>query len=254
MACLLRLGLATAARRAHACTGCIAHTRSFDAASTRPYGHVVIIIASPCHDVGFRWQRALRGFGAIQFCTQADALRARMLTERPQSLLLDLDLPGIGTPKAVTQLRNLSPATGIVALSDPLSDTEELELFKAGVRGCCRRDIDPELLKRVVVAIQIGELWIRRSLMPRLLDGLGMRLPVGAAFEKRAVVGRLVCLTQREHEIAALVGGGGTNKQIARQLDISERTVKAHLTGIFRKLGISDRLKLALLLAESGIA
>lgn len=221
---------------------------------TRPYEHVVIIIASPCHDVGFRWERALRGFAAIQLCTQADALRARMLTDRPQSVLLDLDLPGLGTPKAVTQLRNLSPATAIVALSDQISDTEELELFKAGVRGCCRRDIDPELLKRVVVAVQIGELWIRRSLMPRLLDELGMRLPAGAAFEKRAVVGRLVCLTLREHQIAALVGGGGTNKQIARQLDISERTVKAHLTEIFRKLGISDRLKLALLLAQSGIA
>jgi len=228
--------------------------RRFDAASTRPYGHVVIIIASPCHDMGFRWERALRGFCAIQVCTQADALRARMLAERPQSVLLDLELPGIGSPKAVTQLRNLSPATSIVALSDPMSDIDEVELFQAGVRGCCRRDIDPELLKRVVVAVQIGELWIRRSLMPRLLDGLGMRLPVGAAFEKRAVVGRLVCLTQREHQIAALVGGGGTNKQIARELDISERTVKAHLTGIFRKLGISDRLKLALLLAESGLA
>src|SRR4029450_10536512 len=220
---------------------------------TKPYGHVVIIIASPYHEVGFCWERALRGFGAIQLCTQADALRAGMLRERPQSVLLDLDLPGLGTPKAVTQFRNLNPATAIVALSDPISDTEELALFKAGVRGYCRRDIDPELLKRVVVAVQMGELWIRRSLMPRLLEELGMRLPVGAAFEKRAVVGRLVCLTQREHQIAALVRGGGSNKQIARQLDISERTVKAHLTEIFRKLGISDRLKLALLLAESNI-
>jgi two-component system NarL family response regulator len=124
----------------------------------------------------------------------------------------------------------------------------EVELFKAGVRGYCRIDIDPELLKRVVVAVQLGELWIRRSLMARLLDELGVRVPA-EALEKRAVVGRLVRLTVREQQIAALVGGGGTNKQIARRLAISERTVKAHLTEIFRKLGITDRLKLALLLA-----
>jgi two-component system NarL family response regulator len=75
-----------------------------------------------------------------------------------------------------------------------------------------------------------------------------VRVPA-EALEKRAVVGRLVRLTVREQQIAALVGGGGTNKQIARRLAISERTVKAHLTEIFRKLGITDRLKLALLLA-----
>jgi DNA-binding NarL/FixJ family response regulator len=85
--------------------------------------------------------------------------------------------------------------------------------------------------------------------MPRLLDELGVRSH--GEYAKRAAAGRLVYLTEREREIAALVGSGGTNKQIARQLDISERTVKAHLTEVFRKLGIADRLKLALLLAGS---
>jgi len=135
-------------------------------------------------------------------------------------------------------------------LSDPISDATEIALFKMGVRGCCRIDTDPQLLKRVVAAIQLGELWIRRSLMLRLVDELGVRT-YGDEFNKRAAAGRLVYLTEREREIAALVGSGGTNKQIARQLDISERTVKAHLTEIFRKLGIADRLKLALLLVGS---
>jgi two-component system NarL family response regulator len=175
-------------------------------------------------------------------------LRAKLLRDRPQTVLLDLGLPGLGTPKQVACLRNLSPATSVVVLSGPIPDAMEVELFKAGVRGYCRIDIDPELLKRVVVAVQLGELWIRRSLMARLLDELGVRVPA-EALEKRAVVGRLVRLTVREQQIAALVGGGGTNKQIARRLAISERTVKAHLTEIFRKLGITDRLKLALLLA-----
>jgi DNA-binding NarL/FixJ family response regulator len=60
------------------------------------------------------------------------------------------------------------------------------------------------------------------------------------------MVGRLADLTQREREIATLIGIGESNKQIARRLTITERTVKAHLTEIFRKLGIGDRLRLAL--------
>ena len=121
------------------------------------------------------------------------------------------------------------------------------------MRGYCRDNIDPQLLKRVIVAVQVGELWIRRSLVPRLLDELGVQFS-STVDDKRAVTGRLAYLTVREREIAALVGSGGTNKQIAKQLDISERTVKAHLTEIFRKLGIADRLKLALLLANNKIA
>ena len=172
-----------------------------------------------------------------------------MLQERPQIVLLDFALPGLGTARAIAQLRNLNPATYIVVLSGPISEEAELELFKAGARGYCRDDVDPQLLKRVIVAVRVGELWIRRSLVPRLLDELGVRF-AGAPPGERAAIGRLAFLTERERQIAALVGNGGSNKQIARQLDISERTVKAHLTEVFRKLGIADRLKLALLLAS----
>src|SRR4030095_5719456 len=107
-------------------------------------------------------------------------------------------------------ITRLNPTTNGVVLSGPLPESAELDLFKAGVRGYCSIDIDPQLLKRVVVAIQLGELWIRRSLIPRVLEDLGVTL-AGGAQAKRAVVGRLAYLTEREHEIAALVGSGGTN-------------------------------------------
>jgi two-component system NarL family response regulator len=67
---------------------------------------------------------------------------------------------------------------------------------------------------------------------------------------RQAAIARLAYLTRREREIAELIGNGECNKQIARQLTITERTVKAHLTEIFRKLGIADRLKLALLVID----
>ncbi len=192
----------------------------------------------------------MHAFDALRTLDEADAVRASLLCERPTILLLDLDLPGIGSPKSVAHLRNLSPATSIVILCHPITEQVELDLFKVGIRGCCPHDIDPQVLKRVVVAVQLGELWIRRSLMSRLLAELSVKFGC-AEPSKRAVAGRLASLTAREQEIAALVGSGGSNKQIARHLDISERTVKAHLTEIFRKLGVADRLKLGVLLAGS---
>jgi two-component system NarL family response regulator len=144
----------------------------------------------------------------------------------------------------------LSRSTRVVALNTCVDDDMELELFKLGVRGCCCNDIDPQRLKSIAIAILQGEVWIRRSLTPRLLDALGARMH-DASDNKRASVARLADLTRREREIAKLIGNGESNKQIARQLAITERTVKAHLTEIFRKLGIADRVKLALLVAET---
>ena len=208
----------------------------------------MILMASPSAVLLARWEHALSGLAPVHTVGDMISLATRMAQTAPQVLLLDLDLSGLRGANTVRCLGNSSPATRIVALGGLVPDDSELAYFKAGARGFCRNDIDPQLLKRVVVAVQIGELWIRRSLTSRLLAELGARSDDGRG-PRRVVVGRLACLTQREREIAALIGRGDTNKQIARRLAITERTVKAHLSGIFRKLGIADRLKLALLAA-----
>jgi len=208
----------------------------------------MILIAGSSPELLARWEQALQGIAAVRTLHEMDSLRLGLELAGPQVLLLDVDSPSFSDADTVFRLRNWNPTMRIVVLSGPISDDTELAFFKAGARGCCRRDIDPQLLKRVVVAVQIGELWIRRSLTPRLLDEPGAS-SVSNIQSRRANVGRLAYLTRREQEIAALIANGGTNKQIARQLAISESTVKAHLTEIFRKLGTADRLKLALLIA-----
>jgi two-component system NarL family response regulator len=123
----------------------------------------------------------------------------------------------------------------------------EWELLKAGVRGCCRSDSDPKFLKQVIEAVQQGELWIRRTLTCRLIDELGKTTARNKAY--RTSLGLLNKLTQREYDIAIRVGNGESNKQIAKACAITERTVKAHLTEVFLKLGVTDRLNLALVLS-----
>jgi DNA-binding NarL/FixJ family response regulator len=175
-----------------------------------------------------------------------------MVRIKPEVLVLDLDLLDLEGANGIARLMKLNPATKIIALGGESSDSRELALFRIGVRAFCRGDMDPRLLKSVVIAIKQGELWIRRTLTPRLLDELGARIRDDShdSESRRATIARLAELTRREREIAELIGNGESNKQIARQLTITESTVKSHLTEIFRKLGIADRLKLALLVAD----
>jgi two-component system NarL family response regulator len=207
----------------------------------------MILLASPSTSTLDRWEGGLQGLAMLRKTSDIDSLRACLAQLTADVLVLDLDLPGLNNPISVTSLRISNPGIKIVAMTGPVSDETELALFKGGVRGCCQTDIDSQVLKRVVLAVRLGELWIRRSLTQRLLSELGAGSD-DVDQTRRSIVGRLPYLTQREQQIAALVANGASNKLIARQLSITERTVKAHLTEIFRKLGVADRLKLALLL------
>jgi DNA-binding NarL/FixJ family response regulator len=149
----------------------------------------------------------------------------------------------------VANLKILSPGTRIIILSDTLSEDMEWELLKAGTRGYCRPEISSELLKHVVMAVQQGELWVRRTLTSRLADELGETTIRNNVY--RASHGFLNNLTQREYDIAMYVADGMSNKEIAQVCAITERTVKAHLSEVFHKLGVSDRLNLALIISAN---
>ncbi|MFM9888437.1 MAG: LuxR C-terminal-related transcriptional regulator [Burkholderiales bacterium] len=142
-------------------------------------------------------------------------------------------------------------------MSDVPDDDVEIELFSAGVRGCCPALDDVNVLRRAIHSVSHGELWIRRGLISRLIDSLTQRDPAPPRaprlFNPAATV-LLRDLTPREIEVAELVSHGGTNKEIAHSLAITERTVKAHLTEIFRKLEIDDRVKLAVMMMSESFA
>lgn len=208
------------------------------------------LLASSSREMLARWKQGVLRSTQL-FCVESlDLLRDALVRTKPQILLLDHDLPGLNGPVGIVDLKKVSPETKIVILSSVLSDETEWELFKAGVRGCCKKDIEPKQLNSVIVAIQQGELWIRRTLTCRLLDELG-KIALEKNQIKQAASDLLANLTRREHEIATLIGNGESNKQIAQHLAITERTVKAHLTEIFRKLDVADRLKLALIVTGS---
>ena len=206
----------------------------------------MFVTASAQPEVLDRWRSALGDGQPIVEIRRFDSLPECLLRLQPQVVLLDLCLTRASVLRDVEQMLQVSGGSRIVTFTDQIDEEHELALFKAGVRGVCTLDMSGDALSRVVSAVLQGELWIRRGLVPKLLDSVSASRAQAAT----GVTGRFAILTPREVEITRLVGEGVSNKRIARHLAIAERTVKGHLTAIFRKTGIMDRVKLALLVAR----
>ncbi|NTV71317.1 MAG: response regulator transcription factor [Azonexaceae bacterium] len=137
----------------------------------------------------------------------------------------------------------ISPRQIIVVLADEPGDAIIAEACALGASGCCNTYAAPEVLRQVALVVENGGLWIGQSLLQRLVGS------TSRALEKRTESGSdtwSALLSERESQVAKLVAGGASNKEIAGQLSITERTVKAHLSAIFEKLGLRDRLQLSL--------
>jgi DNA-binding NarL/FixJ family response regulator len=193
-----------------------------------------------------RWRAALEAAALIVEVRSLEGLSHCIAQLRPLVVLFDTRIARNAAPRSIDQVLEQRRQTRILAFAEDSGDDFELSLFLVGVRGFCKLDAEPSFVRRAVDALQRGELWIRRSLMPKLVDSL---LAADDEMET-AATGRFAVLTPREIEIARLIGQGASNKRIARQLSITERTVKSHLTMIFRKTGADDRVKLALLVSR----
>jgi DNA-binding NarL/FixJ family response regulator len=209
----------------------------------------MIVLACGSARTSRRWRRGVESHAAVVEVGDAVRLR-RVLAAHPSCVvLLDLDLPGLGGLRGLGRLQRASRSAQVIALTGTSRDSEGVAALKAGARGYARRDLSPALLARAVEVVGRGEIWASRALVGVLLDQLSA---LGERPEQPAVpdVASLERLTRREREVAALIATGASNKDIARRTGLSEKTVKGHLTAIFRKLQVPDRLRLAVLLNE----
>ncbi|MDR2837712.1 MAG: response regulator transcription factor [Azonexus sp.] len=136
-----------------------------------------------------------------------------------------------------------APGQRWVILSDEPDDAAILAAFAAGAAGCCNSHAAPEVLQQVALVVGNGGLWVGQNLLQRVIGGSARILqqrPAAPAGDWST------SLSERETEVARLVANAASNKEIAGRLNISERTVKAHLTSIFEKLKLRDRLQLSL--------
>ena len=168
---------------------------------------------------------------------QALALVPRL---RPHILLLDLVLPGMTGIEAVHRLRAAHPDVKVVVLTSYAGQESVLPAVRAGVSGYLLKDVGPAELADALRAVHAG--------------GASLDPAVAATVVQSVAEPPRDPLTPREHEVLRLVARGLSNRLIARELALSEKTVKAHVSAILAKLGVADRTQAALYAVRHGLA
>lgn len=147
-------------------------------------------------------------------------------------------------PASIAKVLQAYPDAKIVVLANTPSHAETLQALSAGAMGYAHAYSAPEMLKEIRTVIHHGGIWLGQQLLKRLID-TSVKLTGNRSEVVEELLGRL---TSREKEVAIEAAKGLSNKEIARGLKITERTVKAHLAKSFERLGVKDRLQLALML------
>jgi two-component system nitrate/nitrite response regulator NarL len=212
----------------------------------------VVLIATPTASVLKQWTQALEGMCTVLAVAERGSLERSLADLKPDILLLDLALHRLGGLEGVLATRKLSPDTKIVLFAKSPNPKEGVSVLRAGAWGYCEKTIDPVCLKKVVFTLQKGEVWVKRNLVPHLIGELARLTRRGRQDSPTDLDTRLASLTPREREVVYLIGDSASNKEIASRLAVTEHTVKAHLSAIFRKLELSGRVQLALLANQSG--
>jgi len=201
-----------------------------------------VVIADDHRVVRVGLEQLLQTFDDVEFLgagaggEEAVALCAE---HRPDVLLLDLSMPDVDGIEVTKRLRDASPGTRVVVFTS-FSDRERIvQALDAGAVGYLLKDAEPEELHAAVQAASRGE----APITPRAAAVL-----LADRRERPAEV----ALTAREREVLALVVEGLANKQIARRMGISEKTVKGHLTNLFQRIGVADRTQAALWAERTG--
>ena len=212
----------------------------------------MVLIASPSPLLRKRWSRSMQLNLITHEVANQSAMQFALERLHPSVVFLDEKLLRPKRTETLSQLVKLAASTKFILLSNRPCESEGLSALKAGVRGYCGKHVTPLLLKKAVETVQTGEPWIGRKLTAALIKEfcrLSVQPPKRDGLRRESE--NISSLTRRELDVARLVRGGARNKEISSQLGLSEKTVKFHLTAIFRKLMVSDRLSLAVFLIDN---
>ena len=150
----------------------------------------------------------------------------------------------------IADLLGIAPDIKVVVLSGPNSNLDQPASVKLGVRGIVGTNQSVRVLVRAIQQVSEGDVWLNQKLVDRLLGEDSYSSNGNSNSHGKDRVNEL---TNRETEIVELVGRGMNNKEIAKQLTIGEATVRHHLSSVYSKLGVEDRLNLAIFAYQQGI-
>lgn len=171
--------------------------------------------------------------------------------EQPDIILVELDPLARDNLDYIAQLRTAANQARVLVLNDLPDQQIGYKAVYQGVMGFVHKGQAAEVLFKAIEKVHAGEIWLDRATMANMLTEMSQAKEAKQKDPERA---KIATLTEREREITALVGEGLKNKQIADRLNISEITVRHHLTSIYNKLDVVDRQSLMIYAYRHGLA
>jgi DNA-binding NarL/FixJ family response regulator len=199
-----------------------------------------VMLCSTSSPVKERWVNIIQqGEEEVTQVSSVPAL-VSMISQQGADLVILHNL--CASPDTVDELTRMFPACKFLLLSNHHDDQEGIAYLKSGVSGYASTYIKAERLNEAIKIIFEGGVWVGQKLMQKIITENKHRMMENLTISQKIQDE----LTDRENEVAELVAQGISNKEIARKLDISERTVKSHLNSIYNKTGVRSRLQLAI--------
>jgi DNA-binding NarL/FixJ family response regulator len=165
--------------------------------------------------------------------------------EEPDVVLMDISMPKMDGISATREIKDLLPQTAVIILTGHEEDENVFEGIKAGAQGYLLKDAEPEDLSRAIRTVHTGDTIIAPELAQKMLNTFESGGPRGSRLAPP--------LTERELEVIRALAQGMSDRQIARSLDISEKTVRNHTSNIYRKLHIYDRTQAVIYAIREGV-
>ena len=168
----------------------------------------------------------------------------------PHIMLLDLAIPGRPGLDVLREVANGGPPVRTIILTAALEKTDIAQALQLGARGIVLKEVAPELIFESIHAVMKGRFWVGRESVSEVVELLQRLLPRTTSALTRVSFG----LTPREREVVAAITAGFSNSEIAHRLGLSPQTVKHHVTSIFDKLGVSNRMEVILFAVSHHLA
>ena len=173
---------------------------------------------------------------------------AAVREHRPDVVLMDIRMPQMDGITATAALRRLDPPPQVIVLTTFQADEQVMSALRAGASGFLLKDTPPADIINAVRLVASGEAMLSPSVTRTVLAHVG---DAQASERRRAAVQLLATLTDREREVADAVGSGASNGEVAAALFMSEATVKAHVSRLFTKLGVTNRVQIAIVVHDA---